>query len=371
MDFDSAAFNGTSGTTNPPILTPNTTGPYSVFVTPRKFDSPYTQNWNLNVQQKFAQNASVEVGYVGSKGTKLIRLTDLNEPDGDGNAPNPNFGTVDELLPGASSIYHALQTIVRIQNTHGVSGFAGYTFAKAIDDASDGIDFAPGVAFPQDPGNLNAERGPSSFDTKHRFTVAINYDLPAWKPAGLFGSGWQLNWIASLQSGRPIPIANSSDSSGRFYFNQRPNIVPGVNPVLPHWTPFTGYLNPLAFIQPAFGTFGNLGRNSIYGPGYRNLDFSITKNTRIKDQLTLQFRAEFFNILNHPNYAQPNHNIIPGFIDDGSPGSPQIDPNPSAYQDGVLQPMGLITQTPDVAQTNPGLGGGGPRVIQLGLKLMF
>ncbi len=375
MDFHPEAFNGTSGTVNPPILTPNTTGPYSIFVTPRKFHSPYTQNWNLNVQQKFAQNASVEIAYVGSKGTKLVRLTDLNEPDADGIAPNPNFGTVDQLYPGASSIYHALQATVRIQHTHGISGFASYNFAKAIDDASDGIDFAPGVAFPQDPSNLLAERGLSSFDTKHRFTAAINYDLPAWKSAGRFGSGWQLNWIASLQSGRPIPIANSSDTSGRFYFNQRPNIVPGVNSILPHWTPATGYLNPLAFIQPAFGSFGNLGRNSIYGPGYRNLDFSITKNTQLKDQLTLQFRAEFFNILNHPNYAQPNHNIIPGFVDNGSAGSPQIDPNPNAYLDGdvnsALLPMGLITQTPDVAQTNPGLGGGGPRVIQLGLKVLF
>src|SRR5215470_2320889 len=79
-------------------------------------------------------------------------------------------------------------------------------------------------------------------------------------------------------------------------------------------------------------------------------------------------RAEFFNILNHPNYAQPYHNIMPGLIDNGVPGSPQIDSNPAAYLDGVLQPMGLITQTPDVAQTNPGLGGGGPRVIQFGLK---
>jgi hypothetical protein len=349
MDFDPTAFNGTNGTPNAPILTPNTAGPYSIFVTPRKFHSPYTQNWNLNVQQRLAQNASVEIGYVGSKGTKLVRLTDLNEPDADGNLPNPNFGTMDQLYPGASSIYHALQTTLRIQNTHGISGFASYNFAKAIDDASDGIDFAPGVAFPQDPSNLLAERGPSSFDTKHRFTIAINYDLPDWKTLGRFGSGWQLNWIASLQSGRPIPIATANDTSGRFYFNQRPNIVPGVNPILPHWTPFTGYLNPLAFAQPDFGTFGNLGRNSIYGPGYRNLDFSITKNTRLKDQLSLQFRAEFFNILNHPNFAQPDHNIVPG---DSSP-------------------MGLITQTPDVAQTNPGLGGGGPRVIQLGLKVLF
>ena len=343
MDFDPAAFNGTSGVSNPPILTANTSGPYSIFVTPRKFHSPYTQNWNLNVQQKLGTNASAEIGYVGSKGTKLVRLTDLNE---DGS--NPNFGTMDELTPSASSIYHALQTTFRIQGTHGISGFASYSFAKAIDDASDGIDFAPGVAFPQDPANLAAERGPSSFDTKHRFTVAINYDLPAWHAAGSFGSGWKLNWIASLQSGRPIPIANANDTSGHFYFNQRPNIVPGVNPILPHWTPFTGYLNPLAFTQPDFGTFGNLGRNSIYGPGYRNLDFSITKDTRIREQLGIQFRAEFFNILNHPNFAQPDHNIVPG-----------------------LGPMGVITQTPDVAQTNPGLGGGGPRVIQLGLKVLF
>ena len=195
MDFDPLAFNGTNGTPSAPILTANTTGPYSVFVTPQKFHSPYTQNWNLNVQQRLALNASAELGYVGSKGTKLVRLTDLNEPDADGIPPNPNFGTIDELLPGASSIYHALQATLRIQNTHGVSGFASYNWAKAIDDASDGIDFAPGVAFPQDPSNLTAERGPSSFDTKHRFTVAINYDVPAWKGLGKFGSGWQLNWI--------------------------------------------------------------------------------------------------------------------------------------------------------------------------------
>jgi hypothetical protein len=371
MDFDSSAFNGASGTANPPILTPDMSGVYPVFVTPTTFHSPYTQNWNLNVQQKLAQNASAEIGYVGSKGTKLVRLTDLNEPDANDVTPNSKFGAIDELTPSASSIYHALQATFRIQGTHGISGFASYTWSKVIDDASDGIDFAPGVAFPQDPSNLAAERGPSSFDTRHRFTAAINYDLPSWRGGGRFGSGWQLNWIASLQSGRPIPIANSSDTSGRFYFNQRPNVVAGVNPILSHWTPTTGYLNPLAFIQPAFGTFGNLGRNSIYGPGYRNLDFSVTKNTQLRDQLTLQFRAEFFNILNHPNFAQPNHNIIPGFVDNGSPGSPQIDPNPAAYVNGVLQPIGLLTQTPDVAQTNPGLGGGGPRVIQLGLKVLF
>jgi len=178
-----------------------------------------------------------------------------------------------------------------------------------------------------------------------------------------------------VQSGRPIPIANSTDTSGRFYFNQRPNVVPGVNPILSNWTPSTGYLNPLAFVQPAFGTFGDLGRDSIFGPGYSNVDFSVTKNTRLTERLSLQLRAEFFNIFNHPNFALPAHTIIPGYVDNGTPGSPQVVPNPAAHVNGditqPLLPMGLITQTPDVAQTNPGLGGGGPRVIQLAAKFTF
>lgn len=356
MNFDSTAFNGTNPDPTAPIMSVNTTGPYSIFATPRKFPSPYTQNWNLNVQQRFAQNASVEVGYVGSKGTKLVRLTDLNEF-----FTNPNYNTIDELFPGASSIYHSLQTIVRLQNSHRFSGFASYIWSHAIDDASDGIDFVPGAAFPQDPSNLKAERGNALFDTRHRFTAALNYDLPAIHGIGKFGSGWQLNTIISVQSGRPIPIANSFDNSGHFYFNQRPNVVPGVNPILPHWTPATGYLNPLAFSQPADGTFGNLGRNAIFGPGYTNVDFSITKNTQIWERLNLQLRAEFFNIFNHPNFALPNHNLTPGYDQNGNL---QCDPNAGCHQ-------GVISQTPDVAQTNPGLGGGGPRVVQLGLKVVF
>jgi hypothetical protein len=375
LSFDPTAFNGTNPTPKAPIMNGVASPPYSIFVTPRNFRSPYTQNWNFNIQQKLAQNASFEARYVGSKGTHLVRLTDLNEPDATGTRPNSNYSAIDELTPASSSSYNAVQAIGRIQNVHGISGFAAYVWSKAIDDASDGIDFVPGAAFPQDPGNLPAERGPSLFDTRNRFTTAINYDLPSWKALRGFGSGWELNTIITVQSGRPIPIANSTDTSGRFYFNQRPNVVPGVNPILSHWTPSTGYLNPLAFVQPAFGTFGNLGRDSIFGPGLRNVDFSVSKNTRLTERLSLQLRAEFFNIFNHPNFALPAHNITPGYVDNGSPGSPQVVPNPAAYVGGditkPLLPMGLITQTPDVAQTNPGLGGGGPRVIQLAAKFTF
>ena len=214
--------------------------------------------------------------------------------------------------------------------------------------------------------------GPSTFDTKHRFTGAVNYAVPAFHSAGKFGSGWQLNWIASLQSGRPIPIVTATDTfeptPNNVYYNQRPNVVPGVNPIMPHWTPATGYLNPLAFSQPAgpsvdppYGMPGDLGRNSIYGPGYKNLDFSITKNTQMTERLNLQLRAEFFNVLNHPNFAQPDHTLTPGY---DQYGNLQCSPATGCYQ-------GLLTQTPDVAQTNPGLGGGGPRVLQLALKVVF
>ena len=375
LSFDPTAFNGTNPTPKAPIMNGIASPPYSIFVTPRNFHSPYTQNWNFNIQQRLAQNTSFEARYVGSQGTHLVRLTDLNEPDASGTRANSKFSAIDELTPSTSSSYNALQAIGRIQSVHGISGFAAYVWSKSIDDASDGIDFVPGAAFPQDPGNLPAERGPSLFDTRNRFTAAINYEVPSWTSLRAFGSGWQLNTIISVQSGRPIPIDNSTDTSGRFYFNQRPNVVPGVNPILSHWTPSTGYLNPLAFVQPAFGTFGDLGRDSIFGPGLRNVDFSVTKNTRLMERLTLQLRAEFFNIFNHPNFALPAHTIIPGFVDNGSPGNPQVVPNPAAHVNGditqPLLPMGLITQTPDVAQTNPGLGGGGPRVVQLAAKFIF
>ena len=346
LGYDPTAFNGS----NPgaPVLTPITTGPFTIFATPRDFPSPYIQNFNLNVQQKLGESASLEVGYVGSKGTRLVRLRDANQPDENFNYPNPNFASIDELTPISSSTYSSLQTTLRLQTLHGFSGFASYIWGKSLDDASDGIDFTAGAAFPQDSNNLRAEHGASTFDTRHRFTAALNYDVPRWQRAGGFGSGWQLNWIVSAQSGRPIPIITSDDTTGRFYFNQRPNVVPGVNPILPHWNPVTGYLNPNAFSQPAFGTFGDLGRDSIYGPNYWNLDFSVTKNTRLREKLNLQLRAEFFNIFNHPNFALPNGSITPG-----------------------LGPAGQISQTPDVAQGNPGLGGGGPRVIQIGAKLNF
>ena len=340
LNFDQNAYNGT--TAGAPVFTLPAGPPVlpSIFITDHNLRTPYVQSWSLNVQQELGNSFAVEAGYVGTKGTKLVRLYDLNQ-----NGINPNYSVIDVLSSGTSSTYHAGQFTARLQNWHRLSGFSTYTLSKSLDGASDGIDFNfAGAAFPQDSTNLRAEKGPSTFDTRHRWTTAINYQVQSlsYLPR-LLAEGWQLNSIITVQSGRPIPVLTGGGING----HQRPNVVPGQPFILPNWTPSTGYLNPNAFATPA-GNFGDLGRDQIYGPGFRNLDFSISKLFKLKETAALQFRAEFFNIFNHPNFSLPN-----GFI---SPGS---------------APAGTISSTPDVAQGNPGLGGGGPRVLQFALRVQF
>ena len=378
LNYNQGAFNGS---TPGPVFTAPSGAPCpgcTIFFTPRNLETPYVQSWNLNFEQALKEGLALQLGYVGSKGTKLARLRDANQPDVNGNRPNSNFGAMDEFATISGSTYHAFQATLRTQRWHGLSGFTGYTWSKSLDDASDAIDFNfSTVAFPQDNNNLHADHGPSNFDTRHRFTAAMSYDLPAFGGPKRLTNGWQLNTIVTAQSGRPVPLVSSNDTSAlpnpnfntRSNFHQRPNLVPGVDPIVSDWesAPDTiGYLNPAAFVQPAAGTFGNLGRNAIFGPHYWNWDFAVSKSTKIFERLNLQFRAELFNILNHPNFALPNFFINPGLVDNGTPGNPSIAPNPTASSN-----QGLITQTPDQAQTNPGLGGGGPRVVQLGLKLIF
>jgi outer membrane receptor protein involved in Fe transport len=352
MDYNQSAWAG--GAAAGPVFTP-TVNQQSIFITDLNLRTPYVQNWNVNVQQQMGNSVALEVAYIGSKGTKLTRLYDKNQ-----DFTNPNWAAIDVFSDGANSTYNALQATVELRNFHGFNGFSTYAFAKSLDGASDGIDFNfATAAFPQNSDNVAAEKGPSTFDTRHRWTTAMNYSVPVLHALpNLLAAGWQLNTVITVQSGRPIPIVNSNDTSGTFNYHQRPNVVQGVSPVLANWSPTTGYLNPLAFAQPADGTFGSLGRDQIYGPGFINFDFSVTKNIPLRERLMLQFRAEFFNIFNHPNFALPSNVITPGINADGSLNS-------------TAGPAGLITQTPDVAQGNPGLGGGGPRVMQFGLRFQF
>jgi hypothetical protein len=359
LSFNQGAWNGSVPGA---VFTPSS-GPFPIFATDQNLRTPYVQSWTLNVQHQFGEAASLAVGYNGSKGTKLTRLYDLNQ-----NGSNPKYSTIDLFSTGASSTYHALQLTGNLHTWHRLSGFSTYTWSKSLDTASDGIDFNfAGAAFPQDSTNLSAEKGPSTFDTRHRWTSAFNYQVPDISGVPhVLGAGWQLNTVISIQSGRPIPVITGGGNN----FHQRPNVVPGVNPILPNWTPSTGYLNPLAFQDPS-GPFGNLGRDQIYGPGFKNVDFSVTKLFQIRENFRLQFRAEFFNVFNHPNFALPGNVITPG-IDAAGKQKP-LTPACAASNLTYAQcfPAGTITATPDAAQGNPGLGGGGPRVIQLGLRVQF
>ena len=352
--FNQAAWTGAA----PGPVFSTVGGPYPIFVTTHNLATPYVGEWNLNIQQQISRGAAIEIGYVGSKGTRLTRLYDANQDD-----INTNYGEIDTFATNSASTYNALQVQARFANWHRFSGFSAYVFSKSLDGASDGIDFNfSTAAFPQNSDDLQAEKGPSTFDARHRWTSALSYDVPVWGalPERL-ARGWRWNTIVTVMSGQPIGILTENpivNDDGSYNYHQRPDIVPGVNPIL-GGNPANGYINPLAFANPA-GNFGDLGRDAIYGPGFWNIDFSVTKDTKLTERLTLQLRAEFFNIFNHPQFALPGGVISP------AAGSGMT------LQEALAQCSGCFsTQTPDVAQGNPGLGGGGPRVLQFAARFQF
>jgi hypothetical protein len=355
LSFNQGPWNGTA---SGPVFTPVTSGPFPIFVTTHNLATPYVGEWNLNIQEQISRGAAIEIGYVGSKGTRLTRLYDANQ-DG----INPNYGEIDTFATNSSSTYNALQVQARFSDWHRFSGFSAYVFSKSLDGASDGIDFNfATAAFPQNSDNLQAEKGPSTFDARHRWTTALTYAVPVWGalPQRL-AEGWRWNTIVTAMSGQPIGIITPNgilNADGSDNFHQRPDVVPGVNQIL-GGNPANGYINPLAFATPA-GNFGDLGRDAVYGPGFWNIDFSLTKDTKLTERLNLQLRAEFFNIFNHPQFALPGGVITP------AAGSGLT------LQQALAQCPGCFsTQTPDVAQGNPGLGGGGPRVLQFAARLQF
>ncbi len=329
----------------------------ALFATDIKQRTPYIFNYNLNVQQQLFKGTVLQVSYVGSQGRKLYRVRDINQATPGAaatrqsrrpfNAQFPQYSFINYLDASASSHYNAFQTYLRQRLSSGLNLYVSYTLSKSIDDASNGIyGGTRGVSFPQDSNNLQAERSVSSFDVRHRFSLNFVYDLNFLSEK--FGKnrlteGWQMSGILTSSSGIPITPFLSTDVSGTGELNDRPNLVGD-----PNSGPRTAgqFFNTAAFTIPAAGTFGNAPRNSIIGPRFNVFDVSLNKTTRIYEKVSLQFRAEAFNIFNHTNFSLPN-----------------VDRNSSAF--------GAISETPDVTAGNPRLGEGGPRVLQFGLKLIF
>ncbi len=231
------------------------------------------------------------------------------------------------------SIYHSLQLNVTRRVSRGLTLLTNLVWSRVIDNNSSA---AEGSSGPPNPFNLRSARGPADFDQAIRYNASINYLFPratVGKVLGAFINGWQVNAIVSIDSGRPFTIVSGTDRSlsgiGNDYADQigNPARPAGVDEI-------KEYFNTAAFRAAAPGTFGNVGRNSLFGPGYADVDSSIFKDLFQERRIHAQFRAEAFNTLNHVNFDNPNSNVSSGTF-------------------------GQIT------------GAGSPRVIQFGLKLMF
>jgi len=281
----------------------------------RNLRTPYIQQWNFGIQQQLGKSRVLEVAYVGSKGTHLIDSRDINQPFPSNAAtytrPNPAFEDVDIIESQGNSVYHSLQARFEQRLSQGLSALASYTYAKSIDDASGVFSSTGDPNFPQNSRDLAAERGRSDFDIRQRFTLSYVYDIPIAKGHRYLG-GWQSAGVLTFQTGQPFTVAllpdvdnsNTGRSNLGFGNNDRPNVVG--NPTLSNPTPQL-WFNTSAFVTPPRGNFGNAGRNIISGPGLQTVNVSIIKNTFIRERMSAQFRAEFFNLLDHNNFNLPDN----------------------------------------------------------------
>ncbi|HKU20746.1 MAG TPA: carboxypeptidase regulatory-like domain-containing protein [Terriglobales bacterium] len=390
----------------------NDPGPCDIMAMDRNYRSPYVTNWTLGIEHAFSGNVSWDVSYVGNHGSKLSGIYDINQinPQSpaelacghcEANADRPYAAQfpylefINFLTNVYRSNYNGLQTTLNARNLHGLTLITGYTYSHALDNMS----YNWNQYLPQNSMAPRADYGNSDFDLAHRFTLSLTYALPSKKSPLQLLEGWQLNSIVTLQSGMPwqtFDSANDLSATGEFadrwnfsgnpadFKSGGPNPIPcfgfggttGCSPNIPGpcmqaaqamGSGAVASLNNLGcymagnsvMTPPALGTFGNLGRNVFRDTGFRNLDLSVAKNFRLKERLTAQFRAEFFNVLNHPNFANPwggtsGYGPGGGFSDPSAPGS-----------------FGCACGTPDTAAVNPVLGSGGARAIQLGLKMIF
>ena len=342
---------------------------------------PYAQDWNLNLEHAFGSNWLLQVGYIGTKGTKLPRFIEANPTVYDPSLSyqdNLNFSdqrrlysgcsvaeptvpctfsSVGEIAGIANSTYNALQASLKKRFSHGVSALISYTYSKTLDDASTfnitgsaSQSVAGENDLAQNPFDVKAEYGRSMFDARHRFVASYQWNLPWFShPQNWYGyilGNWQVNGITTLMSNTPFTVYDSSNPSAQGgapeisgFYSSRPNQVGNPNSGV---CASDGaavrtagcWFNTGAFQQAQLGTFGNVGRNTLLGPAFQQWDFSALKLIPIHERLTLQFRAEFFNIFNNVNFRLPDNDI-------NSPNFGQI----QAAQPG--------------------------RVVQLALKLMF
>jgi carboxypeptidase family protein/TonB-dependent receptor-like protein len=354
----------------PPAITQSSLGSNVLSAFYPHLQLPYTLQWNVALEQAFGVQQRLTASYIGAAGRRLIQSAFVV-------APNSNFGFANLAGNSATSDYHALQVQFQRRLSGGLQALASYTWAHSIDTASAGSPFGnesnsgvPGL----DP---NANRGDSDFDVRHAFSVGLTYDIPTPRfnaiASGALG-GWSLQSVIQVRSATPVTLYDGESAFSTLFggFTRiRPDIVPGQSFYLEgkeclatfgELCPGNKGFNPGAFTPPPTDSNGNpirqgdLGRNVLRGFGATQWDFAVHRDFPIHEQLRLQFRAEMFNVVNHPNFA-----------------SPVADISNQAQFGRAIQMLGR-----GLSGNNPGGGAlssiyqiGGPRSIQLALKLTF
>jgi hypothetical protein len=312
--------------------------PANVNALDRNMRDTYSGHWSFGIQQELMKDTVLDINYVGNRGIKLpagaayAGLEYNYDPFGGPNQLSANFGNIRRLGNFLDSNYNALQVSVRRRVSKGLTLDANYTWAHELDDA---VNILLGAY--QNSHDPSADYGNGDIDVRHNFTLGMVYDVPvaSFMPRRL-ADGWQISSIFQTRSGLPVNIANSAPFLG--IDQLRPDRVPGVS-IQGSGGP-NNFFNPAAFTTAANG-YGNLPRNAGRGPGFAQLDFALSKTTKVNERLSIQFLGQMFNLLNHPNFANPS-----GYLDD---------PN-----------FGKSTTT-----VGTQVGVGTSRQAQLGLKLLF
>ncbi|PWU05945.1 MAG: hypothetical protein C5B51_13370 [Terriglobia bacterium] len=286
--------------------------------------TPYSIQYLLNIQRELTKDTVLEVGYLGSESHKLQSWVPDNEPQPStvgtaaSRAPFPELSTQGWIMSSLGNAnYQSLTARLQRRLSQGLTFMTSYSWSKSIDLSSGARNHSGEQQFPQTGYCLQCERGLSVFNVAHRFVTSALYELPFGRGKTLldrggvvnvFLGGWQINAILTLQTGTPATIIAGYDAGNRGYSApvDRPNST-GVNAAFPKdQQTANGYFNTAAFARVTPGTLGNVGRNTLIGPGIVNLDSSLFKSFRVREQQQVQFRFETFNLPNHPNFGLPD-----------------------------------------------------------------
>ncbi len=302
----------------------STTGVISPRAEDRRRKGTAVNQWGLSIQQQLPSNFVGTVSYVGTEGSHLLTLSEVNVVNpATGTRPFPAFGQVDWRGNEDTSSYNALSVAVKRSFSRGFLFSANYMWSHEIDDGSDGS--GDGDSLVAENVNCAAcERASGAFDARHVVNSSLIYELPFGQgkaylnqpgPARFLLGGWQIMSIVSAHTGFPVNVTIDRSSAAvpdGSTNNQRPNLVPGVSLTPPGGATIADWINPAAFAIPVAGTFGNAPRDVARGPGAWQMDVGAGKNIVSNERWRLQFRAEAFNVFNHPQYGAPQADFSAG-----------------------------------------------------------